>query len=326
MSRTDQAPAAMEHRIGVRGRFTLRQASGEISIRGVEGDTARVRSRDDTALGEHFEIQAGDGSLELRQPERLGLGFKVFGRNDSPELEIEVPHGATVSIDSASADLEAADLSGSKHFRTASGDMRLERLAGPVQVETVSGDVELQGHAQVELGAKSVSGDFRIRVPRLRKLEMSTTSGDVWLDAELSGDGPFALRSISGDVTIVGRAGFRVEAETITGDMSSDMPNRRESSPGRKVLIVGRSGPTLAFKSVSGDLEVVQPRDAAPVAAPEPPLPPDAPSAARPASPANRADIDIDGTRLEILRELERGEITVAEATDRLGKLDEVLR
>ena len=325
MSKVDLTLTAIEHKIGPRGRFTLRQSSGEIAIRGVEGDTARVRSRDDKALGEQFEIQAGDGALELRQPERLG--FRMFGKNDSPEIEVEVPHGATVSIDSASADLEAADLSGSKQFRTASGDMRLERMAGAVQVETVSGDVELQGQAQIELGAKSVSGDFRIRVPKLRKLEMSTTSGDVWLDAELSGDGPFALRSISGDVTIVGRAGFRVEAESITGDMSSDIPSKRESSPGRKVLIVGRSGPTLAFKSVSGDLEIVQPRDAAPVAAPEPPQPPDAPTPPTPPRgerPA--ADIDIDGTRLEILRELERGEITVAEATDRLGKLDEVLR
>ncbi|MEZ0239604.1 MAG: DUF4097 domain-containing protein, partial [Chloroflexota bacterium] len=295
----------------------LRQASGEIAIRGVEGDTVRVRSRDDRALAEQFEIEIGDGFLELRQPEKLGIGFKLFGKNESPEIEVEVPHGATVSIDSASADIEAADLSGAKQFRTAAGDLRLQRLAGAVEIQSVSGDVDLQGQAPIELGAKSVSGDFRVRVPRLRKLDMSTTSGDVWLDAELSGDGPFALRSISGDVTIVGRAGFRVEAESITGDLSSDLPSKRESSPGRKVLIVGRSGPTIAFKSVAGDLEIVQPRDAAPVDVPAPPLPPEAPAA---------PTVDIDGTRLELLRELERGEITVAEATNRLGKLDEVLR
>lgn len=327
MSSTDATLAALEHRIGPRGRFSLRQASGEITIRGVEGDTARVRSRDDKALAEQYEIEAGDGFLDLRQPDRIGLGFRMFGRDDSPEVEVEVPHGATVSIDSASADLEAADLSGAKHFRTASGDMRLERMAGTVELETVSGDVELIGQAPIELGAKSVSGDLRVRVPRLRKLEISTTSGDLWLDAELAGDGPFAIRSISGDVTIVGRAGFRVEAETITGDMSSDLPSKRESSPGRKVLIVGRPGPTLAFRSVSGDLEIVQPRDSALIGVPAPPLPPEAPTVPRPPdAPSAGAGIDIDGTRLEILRELERGEITVAEATNRLARLDEVLR
>jgi DUF4097 and DUF4098 domain-containing protein YvlB len=340
MSKTELSTTAIEHRIGPRGRFTLRQASGEITIRGVEGDTARVRSRDGKALAELFEIETGDGFLELRQPDTIGLGFKLFRRNDAPEIEVEVPHGATVSIDSASADLEANDLSGTKHFRTASGEMRLARLAGAVQIETVSGDVELDGQAPIDLGAKSVSGDVRVRAPRLRKLDMTTTSGDVWLDAELSGDGPFALRSISGDVTIIGRGGIRIEAESITGDMSSDLPSKRESSPGRKVLIVGKPGPTLAFRSVSGDLQVVQPRDAAPVAvmppsAPSAPSAPGAPSApSAPTTPsessapaaAAAADIDIDGARLEILRELERGEISVAEATDRLGKLDEVLR
>jgi DUF4097 and DUF4098 domain-containing protein YvlB len=319
MSKTDVSTTAIDHKIGPRGRFTLRQASGEITIRGVEGDTARVRSRQDKALAEQFEIETGDGFLELRQPDKLGLGFKMFGKNDAPEIEVDVPHGATVSIDTASADLEVADLSGAKHFRTASGDMRLERLAGPIQIETVSGDVELDGQAPIELGAKSVSGDVRVRVPRLRKLDMSTTSGDVWLDAELSGDGPFALRSISGDVTIVGRGGFRIEAESITGDLSSDLPSKRESALGRKVLIVGRPGPTLAFKSVSGDLEIVQPRNAAAVAVP---APPDAPEPPGPVAPGS----DIDTSRLEVLRALERGEITVAEATDRLGTLDEVLR
>jgi DUF4097 and DUF4098 domain-containing protein YvlB len=332
MSKTELSSTSIEHRIGPRGRFTLRQASGEITIRGVEGDTVRVRSRDDKALAELFEIETGDGFLELRQPDTIGFGLKMFRRNESPEIEVEVPHGATVSIDSASADLEVADLSGDKHFRTASGDMRLERLAGAVQIETVSGDVELDGQAPIDLGAKSVSGDVHVRVPRLRKLDMTTTSGDILLDAELSGDGPFALRSISGDVTIVGRGGIRIEAESITGDMSSDLPSKRESSPGRKVLIVGRPGPTLAFRSVSGDLQVVQPRDAAPlsVTPPTPPTPPSPPS--RPSSPgassAGAADVaaDIDSVRLEILRELERGEITVAEATDRLAQLDEVLR
>ena len=318
---------SIEFQIGPRGRFSLRQASGEIAIRGVEGDSARVRARDDRPLGDLFEIEAGSGRLELRQRERFGIGMKMF-RNDSPELEIEVPHGATVSIDSASAELVASDLSGDKRFRTASGDMELLRFAGPVDIQTVSGDVSLEGLAPVDLAVKSVSGDIRVRVPRLRRLDMTTTSGDLLLDAELAGDGPFALRSISGDARIVARSGIRVEAETITGDISSELPSKRESGLGRKVVIVGKAGPTLAFRSVSGDLQVVAPRDAAILTTLEPPSPPSAPTAPSastpPAPPTDSADID--ASRLEILRALERGDITVAEATDRLGTLEGVLR
>jgi hypothetical protein len=187
----------------------------------------------------------------------------------------------------------------------------------------VSGDIDLEGQAPIDLALRSVSGDVRVRVPRLRRLDMTTTSGDLWLDAELGGDGPFALRSISGDATIVGRSGFRVEAESITGDLSSELPGKRESMPGRRVMIVGRPGPTLAFRSVSGDLRVVQPREAAPAMAPNPPDAPQPP--APPAAPAPRA-ADVDAARLDILRELERGDITVAEATERLATLDEVPR
>jgi len=324
----EQATTTLEHRIGPRGRFVLRQSSGEIAVRGVEGDTVRVRSLDGRSLTELFTVETGDDHVDLRQIEKLGLG--IFGHREGAELAIEVPHGAEVSIDAASADIEATDLSGAKRFRTASGEVQLQRLAGAVDVETVSGEIELEGLAPLDVTAKSVSGDLSLRVPTLRRADIGTTSGDIQVDAQLAGEGPFSIRTISGDVVIVGRNGFRVEAESITGDLSSDLPSKRESMPGRKVLIVGRPGATLRFRSVSGDFHVKQPRDVAPpIEAPAAPQPPDAPKPpAAPAAPGRIAGVssDPDAARLEILRELERGDITVAQATDRLGSLDEVLR
>jgi hypothetical protein len=336
----DEAGTTLEHRIGPRGRFVLRFASGEVAVRGVEGDTARVRSLDERSLADLFTIETGDDQLELRQVEKFGLG--IFGRGQSAELDVEVPHGANVMIDTASADIDAQDLSGAKRFRTASGEVTLKRLAGPVDVETVSGEIEIDGQAPVELVAKTVSGDVEVRVPVLRRLDLGSTSGDLRVDAELTGQGPFAIRTISGDAMVVGRSGFRVEAESVTGDLSSDLPGKRESMPGRKVLIVGRPGPTLAFRSVSGDFHVSQPRDAAPKqvegatmpsddqSLPERPVPPPPPTPMTPMapktppSPADAAETE--AARMDILRELERGDISVAEATDKLGRLDGVLR
>ena len=216
MTQTNEHIATMEHAIGPRGRFTLRQASGEITLKGVAGDMVRVRSLDGgRALSEQFQIQTGDGFVELRQTERFGIGIKMFTRGDSPEIEVEVPHGATVSVESASAEVHASDLSGPKRFRTASGELRLTRFAGALDAETVSGEIDLDGNAPLELTTKSISGDIRVRIPSLKRLDLGTTSGDIWLDAELAGNGPFAIRSISGDATIVGRSGFRVEAASI---------------------------------------------------------------------------------------------------------------
>jgi DUF4097 and DUF4098 domain-containing protein YvlB len=254
--------------------------------------------------------------------------MRLFSRGSSTDLKVEVPHGATVSVDTGSADIDASDLSGAKSFRTASGEVTLNRLAGALDVETVSGEIEIDGSAPLDLVLKSVSGDISVRVPSVRRLDLGTTSGDIRLDAELAGSGPFAMRSISGDATIVGRAGFRVEAESITGDLSSDQPSKRESHPGRKVLIVGRPGPTLTFRSVSGDLHVAEPRDAAPRAIATPALEEtmdDAP-AAKDQTPDAVEGSDAEDGRLEILRALERGDITVAEATDQLARMDEVVR
>jgi hypothetical protein len=330
MTTNQQTGTTLEHQVGPRGSFTLRQASGEIAIRGVEGGAIRVRSLDDRALTELFDIEVGDGAVALRQHDRFGIGLGMFSRDRGAELAIEVPHGATVSVDTQSADVQASDLSGAKSFRSASGEVTLTRLAGALDVETVSGEIEIEGQAPLDLTAKSVSGDVTVRVPTLRRLDLGTTSGDIRLDAELAGNGPFAIRSISGDATIVGRAGFRVEAESITGDLSSDLPSKRESIPGRKVLIVGRPGPTLAFRSVSGDFHVAQPRDAAPAIAPATATgdhgATNRDATNRDATKHGAEQPDAEAARFEIMRELERGDISVAEATDRLSQLDEVLR
>ncbi len=338
MSKASSVEATLEHRIGPRGRFSLRQAAGDVQIRGVEGDTIRVKSSDDRPLSDVFDIAVGDDAVELRQHDGLDAGMRLFSRGSGADLRIEVPHGAGVSIDTGSADIDASDLSGAKRFRSASGEVSLNRLAGAVDVETVSGDIEIDGSAPLDLAVKSVSGDIRVRVPSIRRLDLGTTSGDIRLDATLTGNGPFAMRSISGDATIVGRTGLRIEAESITGDMSSDQPSKRESMPGRKVLIVGRPGPTLTFRSVSGDLHVAEPRDAgAPIAVGVAAGAVDAAKGAVDAAdepvPAVMgrghdagAGADAEGERLEVLRALERGDITVAQASDRLAQLDEVLR
>jgi DUF4097 and DUF4098 domain-containing protein YvlB len=333
MSKTTGIGTTLEHRIGPRGRFSLRQASGDILIRGVEGDTVRVKSLDDKPLSETFDIELGDDRVEVHHHGGFDIGMRLFSRGSGADLRVEVPHGATVSVETGSADIDASDLSGSKSFRSASGEVTLNRLAGAVEVETVSGEIEVDGSAPLDMALKSVSGDVSVRVPSARRLDLGTTSGDIRLDAELAGNGPFAIRSISGDATIVARMGFRVEAESITGDLSSDLPSKRESLPGRKVLVVGRPGPTLSFRSVSGDLHIAEPRDAAPAittrtteeAMDDKPVVDDKPVTEDKQTHTVEATGDED-RRLEILRSLERGDITVAEATDQLSQLDEVLR
>ena len=101
-------------------------------------------------------------------------------------------------------------------------------------------------------------------------------------------------------------------------------------------MTVGTSGPRVDFRSMSGDLNVVRPKAVGhpePLPAAEPPgpvepatapQPPEPPIAPEPGAPAVNGAIAAayEDARLRILRSLERGDIDVAEAGNRLEALD----
>ena len=353
MTGTATGAAQLEHRIGRSGRFALRMPSGTVSITGIDGDLARVKDLSGRPIEEHFQVTAGEGSLELVIRNRLGVTFAIgnFGFGGAgAELVVELPRDTRVAVDTASADTSVTGITGPGRYRTASGDLILQDVAGNLEIEAVSADIRVEATAPIEVSGRTISGDASIRAPRLTRLEMNTTSGDLRIDAEMNGKGPFAVKTISGDVTLVDRGGIQIEAQTVTGDLSSDLAHKSSSGPGRRILVVGRPGATLTFKSVSGDLQVVEPRDAAPrmtpvspeapVApirpvspiAPIPPIPPIPPvdsqarAAAMPEFAAEETpepSPEADAARLEILKALERGDIDVDTATERLMAVEQ---
>lgn len=345
---TSTDASTLEHRIGSAGRLQIRMMSGSISIRAVEGETVRVRERNGRSLAEGFRIETSADRLSLTSNEKFGgVDFIVFsiGRRSGLALEVDVPRGATVGVESASAEISLSGLAGSMKVRTASGDVRLDGVRGSLELDAVSGDARITANGPLDLRARTISGDVTMHGPRLGRAILQTTSGDVRLDALLQGPGPFEIQTVSGDATIVGRSGIRVEARTVTGDLRSELPNRRDSAPGRKMLIVGDGGTPLAFRSVSGDLRVTAPRDAmTPAVAQEghdkpmtPAMPgvPDAPSAPVPVVPpvppasraADTADVAREAghevARLDVLRALERGDMSVEAAMARIADIDE---
>jgi DUF4097 and DUF4098 domain-containing protein YvlB len=330
MTGTVASAAELEHPIGKAGRFALRLPAGEVSIHGGDGDVARVRDLEGRSLAERFDIRRTSDALELVARNRFGIAYQngslTFGSH-AAELDIEVPRGTRLAIDVVSTDVSVAGIASPGRFRTASGDLILTDIGGNVEFEGVSADVRIDAVAPIEIAGRTISGDVSLRAPRLTRLEMTTTSGDLRVDAEIAGAGPFAIRSISGDATLVARGGIQVEAQTVTGDLSTTLSARMESGPGRKVLVIGKASATLGFKSVSGDLSVVEPRDAGvpmPSGGPVAPPPPAAPMPAFAADSAeSEASPQEEAARLKILQALEAGEIDVATAMTQLAALEE---
>ncbi len=338
----------IEHRIGAAGLLAIRIRSGEVRLRAVDGEVVRVREINGRALDDLFEIEATDGSLALRTRRGLDVGWLGFGPRDlldwmgpagrggsayAPELTVEVPRRAAVVIEAASGELAADGLLGDQRYRTASGDVTLRAVSGKVSIEAVSGEVDVVATGTTALTTRTVSGDIEIRAATLSSVQAATTSGDFRIAGRFAGPGPFTVETVSGDGLLAPAGDVQVQLSSVTGDLNSEFDGPTVQR-GRRSLTIGRSGPLVTFRSLSGDLHVVRPvvasaptPDGAPPAAGAPrehgapPAPPQ-PSTG-PAGDGNHAiAAAYDEARLRILRSLERGEIDVAEAGRRLETLD----
>lgn len=325
----------IEHRIGADGRFALRLTSGDVELRAIDGEVARVRieyairaasdAEADQALETaQFVVRAVDGELHVAEPEGSALGIGSIARllmggrsTVQASVRAEIPAGARLSFHGVSADAVAAGFTGEQRYRTVSGDLVLDDVTGELHVRGVSGDVSLRARAPISLDANTVSGDLSAVAPRIDALRATTVSGDVEVDGELGADADHRIETVSGDLSIGGVGALELEVRGLSSDVSISMPHRTEGSRDRRRYVIGEGGPHVLFSSMSGDAVVHPSRRGG--GAPVPPRPPAPPAPLTPATPpAPRAPLD-EERQLGILRALERGEIDVDEAARRLA-------
>jgi Putative adhesin len=321
--------ASLDHVIGPNGLLSIRLRDGRARLRAVDGDVLRIRDGHGRDLADMFAIELGDGNASFRAGKRADRGLHG---GHTPDVEIDLPRTATVVIEAGSADIEVDGLAGDQRYRTASGDMSLRAVSGRVAVDAVSGDIDISATGQASLTIRTVSGDVELRAATLTALEAATTSGDLSIAGRFAGPGPFAIVTVSGDTLLAPAGDVRIEMATLSGDLRSKLGGRTEGGRGNRSLTVGAGGPTVSLRSLSGDLLVAPPTAVPAPAAPEPPTAPEPPrdsehqSRVEPATPVQNGAIAAayDDARLRILRSLERGEIDVAEAGQRLEALDGV--
>lgn len=362
MTAATVAPAVREIPFDADGTIRVVLASGSVRMRGIDEPVVRVRSLDGHAVDPLLDLHDAPRSISVGTHGAadnlvsLVIGGFRLGTAGGRELELEVPRRATIHVRTASADVEASGLAGTTAWTTASGDVRLSITSGQVSLQTVSGDAELVADAPVRIEGRSVSGDLRLRAARIMATRLSTTSGDILVEGEL-GEGPHEIDTVSGDVRLATAAEVRVETRSVTGTVRGDIAHRLEGGRGigaSGVLVVGAGTVPVRWRSMSGDLRIVAPegarRAAAPLPdspvvpgpapvrdAPEPPAAPDPPStppvhgvvaearaSANPSGQPRRLRTEEqDAARLEILRALERGEVSIDEANLRLQAVDD---
>jgi hypothetical protein len=195
----------------------------------------------------------------------------LFGgqRKSEVDLVIRLPHGAAVLASTASAPIDAIGRYGSVRVNSASGPVQLDQVdgeltiqtasgrvgvasvAGPAKIRTASGDVEV-GAAGARLDVATASGD--IHAGSANECHFRSASGDQTVDVAVSG--AVELVTSSGDVSVgVARGAIiRVDAETVSGELRSDID--LDDEPGDGVPTDGADQITLKIRTVSGDVRV----------------------------------------------------------------------
>jgi hypothetical protein len=187
----------------------------------------------------------------------------------------------TVNVNSVSGEITFRDLTGSVRIHTVSGDTEGERLNGVLELDTVSGDVMLKESTLASIKANTVSGDIRIYTSLI--------------------EGPYNFKSVSGDfrLTVPPDTHCTAELHSLSGDLVSAFPNTGYSRhQGSQAVAVQGGGVKISLNSVSGGLKL------------------DCDGEILPAVDPLKTAYDED--RLAVLERVERGELTVEEALDKL--------
>ncbi len=228
--------------------------TGDVDIETVDGDTTtvelEVRGRDAEELERDAQIelrQRGD-RYEVIVAAHRGRGFS-FRRNGEYQVHVSVPHGAEVEANLASADIDGRGRYGNVEINTASGEVEFERVEGEARIDSASGDVRIESVGSAKMN--SASGDIRID-DTTDGADLNTASGDVELRSVQAGE--VKVNSASGDVDVGIAKGSRlwVEAQSLSGDTSSEL-ELESGAP-----IESDEGPLVELKArtLSGDISV----------------------------------------------------------------------
>jgi hypothetical protein len=231
--------------------------AGDIHVETIDGDESFVSVTGNEKLVEQTRVELEGGRLivEFKGKKPFGIMISIgdlsFGNGGGLEVKAKVPHASHARLTTAAADMKLRGRYDALETKSASGDLRLEgEVEHNAAVKTVSGDVRVD-RVGGELHIHSVSGDVNVASVG-GSIESRSVSGDVRFDSVR--EGTVTVQSVSGDIEVGVAPGTNldVDAGSVSGDLSSEVPLGSEPGGERG------DGPTLVVrgKTVSGDFKV----------------------------------------------------------------------
>jgi DUF4097 and DUF4098 domain-containing protein YvlB len=197
----------------------IENLAGSVKVTGWDLQQVKVGGTlgDDTE-GLEFSGDRQHLEIEVEIPE----GFGRRRRDVTSHLEIWLPVGSRLLVETVSASIEVTGISGQAELETVSGEVAVSGEPESLEVETVSGNVRLAG-SQTAVVAESVSGSI-ILEGVAERVEAASVSGDVEVTASEIDRGQF--ETVSGSIEFAGGLSrkARLHLETHSGNLNLALP------------------------------------------------------------------------------------------------------
>jgi len=233
------------YRIGQGGSVRVRNVSGDVNIRGYDGDQIVVagfkEGRDANLVSVEDSSDGSSVDVRARYPENCNCNAGV-------RFEVQVPRSIGYNfehISTASGNIKIDSVTGDVTAKTASGEIEIDNVTGRVSAHTASGNVGLK-NIKGTASARAASGNVNASIARLdgsESMTFSTASGDVTvrMPAELDAD---------------------VEMHSMSGSLRTDFPitiSEPRYGPGRSARgRLGNGSRTLKMSSASGNVSLLR--------------------------------------------------------------------
>ena len=263
-------------------------ADATVEVSNVQG-TVTITAWDKNEVELVAELESTKDELEFEATDRhvrieVDRDKGNYGRDhdEDANLTLRVPKGARLIVDTVSADIGVTGARGEQSLESVSGEVRTQAFDAAVKAASVSGEVIVTGNggkaavttenvsgSAVVTGVRGnyrgevVSGEINASVAAATQLEVSSVSGEIDVQAELTPNARVEMGSVSGTVTLRIKPPVNADfdIESFSGDIENCFGQKaRDTSkyaPGSELNFTqGSGGARVEIETLSGEIIV----------------------------------------------------------------------
>ncbi len=206
--------------------LSIENPLGDVRVEGHDGTSIMIETHKRAPDEEGLDrlrvslVPSNDGTVRITTTADKGVGKKITRSQVAIDVVIHAPRNARVDaivgtgkldvlnmdgggeLESASGMITVKNVQGELYTHSVSGRMSLTQVFGSLDASTVSSDLDLDSIQGQKLVASASEGKIAGRRVRAREIELTTTSGNIALEAETALRGRVVVSSLRGDVDV----------------------------------------------------------------------------------------------------------------------------